>query len=75
VATLLLDHGADREARDRDTGATPLFQAASWGRRSVVELLVRRGADVRARNQTGVTPAEAAAKNGFPEIARLLQRP
>ena len=34
VAALLLDRGADREARDRDAGATPLFQAAAWGRKA-----------------------------------------
>jgi ankyrin repeat protein len=73
VAALLLDHGADREARDRETGATPLFQAAAWGRKTVVDLLVQRGADVNAKNLLGVSPAAAAEKNGFAEIARVLR--
>jgi ankyrin repeat protein len=45
MAALLLDRGADIDARD-DSGATPLYNAASWGRRDVVELLLARGADV-----------------------------
>jgi ankyrin repeat protein len=73
VAALLLDRGADREARDTGAGATPLFQAAAWGRKSVVELLLKRGADGNAKNLSGVSPAEAAAKNGFADIARLLK--
>jgi ankyrin repeat protein len=39
----------------------------------VVELLIGRGADVNARNSTGITPAQIAAKNGFMPVARLLQ--
>jgi ankyrin repeat protein len=73
MIALLLDKGANREARDRQSGATPLYQAASWGRRAAVELLIARGADVNAKSNTGVSPAQAAAKNGFAEIARLLQ--
>ena len=73
VAALLLDRGADSEARDRDSGATPLYQAAAWGRTAVVELLIARGADVNAKNQSGGTPLQAAEKNGFTEIARVLR--
>ncbi|HXA52955.1 MAG TPA: ankyrin repeat domain-containing protein, partial [Candidatus Acidoferrum sp.] len=74
VAVLLLDHGADREARDNESGATPLYHAAAWGRTAMVELLLARGANPNARTKSGASPAEAAAKNGFPEAARLLQK-
>jgi len=73
LAGLLLDRGADREARDTGSGATPLFQAGAWGRKTVVELLLQRGADVNAKNQAGVSPAEAATKNGFADVARVLK--
>jgi ankyrin repeat protein len=74
LAALLLDHGADREARDTESGATPLYQAASWGRTPVVELLLSRGAEINAKNKSGVTPLQAAEKNGFAETAALLKR-
>ena len=32
VVQLLLDHGAEVNARDEESGATPLYYAASWGR-------------------------------------------
>ena len=74
VAALLLDRGANREARDNENGATPLYHAAAWGRTAMVELLLARGADRNARTRSGVTPAEAAEKNGFPETAKLLRQ-
>jgi ankyrin repeat protein len=73
VAALLLDRGAGMEIRDRETGATPLFQAAAWGRKTVVDLLVKRGADVNAKNLLGVSPLAAAGKNGYVDIARVLR--
>ena len=73
VAALLLDRGADREARDTDTGATPLFQAAAWGRKAVSSCLIQRGADVNAKNQVRSVARRAAAKNGFADIARVLK--
>jgi ankyrin repeat protein len=38
----------------------------------VVLELVRRGADVNARNQAGSTPLAAALANGHPDVARVL---
>jgi len=44
-------------ARDED-GATPLHCAAYFGRRAIVELLLKAGADLNARDTTyGATPA------------------
>jgi len=73
VAALLLDKGADREARDGESGGTPLYHAASWGRAAVVELLLARGAVVNAANKAGVTPLTVAEKNGFPDVVALLK--
>jgi ankyrin repeat protein len=73
MAALLLDHGADVEARDAAGGATPLYQAAAWGRTAVIELLIARGADVNARNRAGKTPLAAALANGSIEAARILR--
>jgi TolB-like protein/ankyrin repeat protein/class 3 adenylate cyclase len=55
IAALLIDAGADIEARTRrsnrdfvDYGSTPLLLAAHWGQTGVAELLIRSGADVNA---------------------------
>jgi ankyrin repeat protein len=74
LAELLLDRGADREARDGESGATPLYHAAAWGRNDVADLLLARGAEINARSKAGVTPLQAAEKNGFTQTARLLRQ-
>jgi ankyrin repeat protein len=74
LAALLLDKGADREARDSESGATPLYHAAAWGRTALVELLIARGADINARNKASATPLAAAEKNGFAETAAVLKQ-
>jgi TolB-like protein/ankyrin repeat protein len=55
IAALLIDAGADIEARTRissrdfvDYGSTPLLLTAHWGQTGVAELLIRSGADVNA---------------------------
>src|SRR5207247_9508179 len=45
---ILLDHGADVNAREPQWGQTPLMFAAAAGRTGAVKLLMARGADVRA---------------------------
>ena len=60
VARLLLDHGAQVEARDPE-GSTPLLRAAAHGETGVVKLLLDRGADVAERDGTGQTALNAAA--------------
>ena len=72
LVALLLDNGADREARDNGSGATPLYQASAWGRTAVVELLIARGADVNAKNKAGGTPLQAALSNGSADAIRIL---
>ena len=71
---MLLENGGDREARDTESGGTPIYHAAAWGRTSVVELLIARGADVNAKSKSGVTPLAAAEKNGFAETAKVLRQ-
>lgn len=53
---LLLDRGANLNAREGRFGGTPLHTAVFRGRIAVVRLLVERGADVNAINNTGQTP-------------------
>ena len=57
IVSLLLDFGADVNAKDRD-GNTPLHRAANWfSRQDVVELLVAHGARL-LKNNAGKSPLD-----------------
>jgi ankyrin repeat protein len=54
---LLLDHGADVNARSKQ-GMSPLFIAAAHdGNTGVIRLLLERGADAKAPGPAGATAA------------------
>jgi ankyrin repeat protein len=69
---LLLGRAASADARD-ESGATPLYQAASFGRKAVVDLLIGYHADVNAKTKAGKTPLAAAVANGFQDVAKDLR--
>jgi len=52
---LLLDHGADVEARD-ENDLTPLHMAANNGQLAAARLLLERGAIISAPSKSGKTP-------------------
>jgi ankyrin repeat domain-containing protein 17 len=58
IVKLLLDHGANIEARSERT--TPLMMACSEGHLSTIKLLLARGASVNAANTSGDTPLHLA---------------
>lgn len=62
-ARLLLDRGAMIDPRDR-TGNTPLLLAIDAADRDLSELFLSEGADIFARNNKGLTPAEGALGYG-----------
>lgn len=84
---LLLDHGADRTAKD-DRGQTLLHISASLGRDQCVELLMERSAaaesetgesgaskkELDARERLGLRPLHIAASNGHASTTSLLLR-
>jgi ankyrin repeat protein len=81
VLQLLLDHGANVNARD-DEGSTPLhhssfrdadsiFECAD-GTVEVTRLLLEHGANIDAENDEGDTPFMVALKAGHPELAEFL---
>jgi ankyrin repeat protein len=70
---LLLEHGAKADAKMAQ-GRTPLLIASGCeAAADSVQLLLRKGADVNARQQNnGATPLSAAALSGGPRICRML---
>jgi hypothetical protein len=55
LATFLLDHGANTNAK-RTGDADPLFPAVGRGRFDIAELLLSRGANIEPQNSAGFTP-------------------
>lgn len=79
IARLLLDNGAaaavDQRIFDQDKVEikySPLSDASAQGSLRAVELLLRNGADVNAKDIFGNTPLMAAAENGHTHIAEFL---
>jgi ankyrin repeat protein len=71
---MLLDAGASLKRRDTLLRSTPLGWACRWGRRGLVELYLRRGADPHEPDaEPWATPSAWAAKGGHGEILELLQ--
>jgi ankyrin repeat protein len=65
VVQLLLESGADINAKESLEGKTVLWAAASRGHLATVQLLVERGCDVNMTNgSTGSTPFRGACLSG-----------
>jgi len=74
TAATLLSNGADPnlvEAR----GSTALHAASARGSRELVEMLVRRGARVDARDHEGRTPSDLAGAAGHADVVGILADP
>ncbi|CAG1999053.1 unnamed protein product [Fusarium graminearum] len=70
---LLLERGADIEAKDSEYGQTPLLWAAKNGNEAVVNLLLEKGADIEAKDsEYDQTLLLWAATNGNEAIVKLL---
>ncbi|KAK5991264.1 Ankyrin repeat domain-containing protein 50 [Cladobotryum mycophilum] len=73
VTKLLVEKGADVEAKDSEYGKTPLSWAAENGYEAVVKLLIENGADVESKDSKySQTPLSWAARRGHEAIIKLL---
>ncbi len=71
VVRLLMDHGADLEAKDA-FGRTPLTWTSIYGKIDVVKLLLNRGADIEGKDGYGRTSLSVASSRGRIDVVRLL---
>lgn len=71
LVKLLLDNGAEVNARDEDR-ETPLGVAADDGDLYILKLLISRGANINTKNSCGDTPLTEAAEEGHLDIVKLL---
>jgi ankyrin repeat protein len=73
IIELLLESGADVNAKDKD-GRTPLMWAANQGDPDAVDKLLKRGVDVNAADNDGITAILAASIQGHGPIVELLKK-
>jgi len=72
AALALLELGADASKAVGDGGYTPLMLATANHDQPLVQALLKKGADVNARNSGGVTALMIAAANSRADMVELL---
>ena len=72
IARILIEKGANIEAKRSVTQRTPLHLAANKGIFPMVQLLVRKGANIEAKDDMENTPLLLAARRNFLDIVKFL---
>jgi ankyrin repeat protein len=72
-----LEKGANTDAKEKYSGETPLHYATNNGKKSIISLLLEKGAHPTITNNKGRTPLQCAQENNnqncvavFEEFAR-----
>ncbi|HKZ02095.1 MAG TPA: ankyrin repeat domain-containing protein [Pyrinomonadaceae bacterium] len=74
IAGILIEHGANVNAKQPESGFTPLHEAAANGDMEFASLLVNRGAEVNAEMNDGKTPLAFALERNQSAMAAFLQK-
>jgi ankyrin repeat protein len=69
---LLLEKGAELEAKESEYSRTPLSWAAENGHEAVAKLLLEKGAELEAKDKYSQTPLLYAVANGHEAAVNLL---
>jgi ankyrin repeat protein len=72
IAKLLVDHGAQVNAKENQAGQTALMWAAAETHPDITKILLDHRADVHARTKSGFTALMFAAQQGDVKSAELL---
>ena len=73
IVTLLLKNNANVNARASESGHTCLHLSAEKDKTGIItRLLLKRGADLEATDEMGLTPLSTAAFHGNDVVARIL---
>ena len=73
TAPLLIENGADRDARDV-TGATALIKAATRCDRDMIRLLLSYGANAGLKTNDGQTAVDIAEEFGLTDVVEQVRR-
>ena len=72
IVKLLLEKGADVNARDNRIGAMAIMVASDKGHVDIIKLLIENGADINAKDNNSSTPLMIAAEKGQVKAAKFL---
>ncbi|MEM8938891.1 MAG: ankyrin repeat domain-containing protein [Bacteroidota bacterium] len=72
VARLLIENGADIDARDAMMGNTALMGVCFKGAVKLAQLLIEKGANTALKNNNGETALDFAKNGGHQEIVSIL---
>ncbi|BES94375.1 SH2 domain [Nesidiocoris tenuis] len=73
IVRILVKGGANVQIRNSNTGLVPLHEAARFGHKEIIEMLLAAGAPSRPRTIADETPQLLAEENGYFQIAELLK--